>query len=151
MMEVTDSESESENQQNAIINVANSKKWPKAEKPAKMESDDEYPTEAQQKKEADRTKTFEEMEWGDESIIDQEEILRLEFINGPLKEIQDGSRTTLENYQRFRQFFTPTKKFHQVLQQNQEMNHTIRERHKSETKRTEKLCRAEKEKRIPWQ
>src|SRR5215212_3706592 len=96
-------------------------------------------------------KTFEEMEWDDESIIDQEEILQLEFTNGPLEEIQEGSRTTLKNYRRFRQFFTPTKKFHQVLRKNQEMNHTIRERHKSETKRMEKLCRAEKEKRTPWQ
>ena len=47
MMEVTDSESESENQQKAIVNVANAKKGPKAEKPTKMGSDDEYPTDAQ--------------------------------------------------------------------------------------------------------
>ena len=91
------------------------------------------------------------MEWDNELIIDQEEILQSEFTNGPLEEIQDESRTMLENYRRFRQFFTPTKKFHQVLRQNQEMNRTLRERHQLETKRTEKLCHAEKEKCTPWQ
>ena len=154
---MVDTDEESENESNetnetAFVNAAsNSKKWPKAQKPLKMESDDEYPTEKQREKENDRTCTFEE--WYERKMNNEELIERQlkEFQHGPIEEICDDNRLSFEKYKYFRQYFQPTELFHKKTAENIEMHRALQLHKTAEEKRLFELERADRRNRLPWQ
>ena len=151
----TDSENEGpENEEEeSSVNAVTQTKWPKANKPPKEDnSDDEYPTEMQRRKEEERTYLLDE--YYEMQEREQEATLYQEFINGPIEEIKNEVRMTFNAYKQFRQYFEPTEKFQTTTKQNREQKRALNE--KLEDQKLKDFKRRQEDwhrttGRLPWQ